>query len=173
MLLGQTAHYLVGDKWGINGGSQGRGMGVNNSHFQPKTVENCWIKIALFLHFYALFFPVFTSFLRLKASVFYGILEGKKVDLRENFSKGWRGRVDLADLGLKSHVQHPVSLVQHHKGGSTEGGVTLVQVVQEPARCRHHHLHSPPKLTSLGGFNGGMEEVEEEFHRDIGGFEGV
>ena len=47
---------------------------------------------------------------------------------------------DLPDLGLKTHVQHPVSLVQHQVGSPLEVHLSNLQEINEPSRYGNHYL---------------------------------
>ena len=47
---------------------------------------------------------------------------------------------DLADLRLEAHVEHAVGLVEHQVGGAPQRDLAHLQVVQQAARRRDHHL---------------------------------
>ena len=49
---------------------------------------------------------------------------------------------DLADLRLEAHVEHAVGLVEHQVGGAPQRDLAHLQVVQQAARRRDHHLRA-------------------------------
>ena len=63
----------------------------------------------------------------------------------------WRGKTehDLLDLGLKPHIQHPVCLIKHNIGDTIQGGVVLLQVVDETPRGGNDNLNTVSQLPSL------------------------
>ena len=59
---------------------------------------------------------------------------------------------NLPDLGLESHVQHPVSLVQTEVGGPPQIDLSGLQKINEPAGSRNTDLHAildVPQLRAL------------------------
>ena len=62
-----------------------------------------------------------------------------------------RGQVlhDVSDLWLETHVKHPVSLIQYDIGDTIEGGVVLLQVVNEAAWCGNDNLNAAAQGAGL------------------------
>ena len=61
---------------------------------------------------------------------------------------------DLPDLGLETHVQHPVGLVQAEVGGPPQIHLPSLEEVNEPAGSCNANLHAilnVPQLRTLGG----------------------
>ncbi|KAH3658883.1 hypothetical protein OGATHE_006609 [Ogataea polymorpha] len=56
---------------------------------------------------------------------------------------------DLADLGLESHVQHSVGLVQHEIGHTLQVGPARVQHVQETTRSGNTDFCASGKVSDL------------------------
>mmetsp|Transcript_21043 Transcript_21043/g.35495 ORF Transcript_21043/g.35495 Transcript_21043/m.35495 type:complete len:236 (-) Transcript_21043:673-1380(-) len=57
---------------------------------------------------------------------------------------------NLSDLGLKTHIQHAISLVQHQVGDTTEVGGSILQMVDETARSRNDDLNTTSQIMNLG-----------------------
>ena len=59
----------------------------------------------------------------------------------------WPDLLDtLPDLGLETHAQHPVSLIQHQVGSPLEVHLANLQEVNQPSRSSNHYLSSLIKL---------------------------
>mmetsp|Transcript_90555 Transcript_90555/g.245481 ORF Transcript_90555/g.245481 Transcript_90555/m.245481 type:complete len:424 (+) Transcript_90555:106-1377(+) len=56
---------------------------------------------------------------------------------------------DLPNLGLETHVQHAVRLVQHQDEGPLDFYDPAAEEVLEPARCRHHDVAALGDLLHL------------------------
>ena len=60
----------------------------------------------------------------------------------------------LSDLGLKSHVQHPVCLVEDQVGAPPQVGLAHLKKVNQSARGSNHDLAASLKVTQLGTLRG-------------------
>ncbi len=59
-----------------------------------------------------------------------------------------------AYLGLKAHVQHAVSLVQHQVGDLVQEDLPGLQEVIQTPRCGNNNLHAALEVTQLGALWG-------------------
>ena len=66
---------------------------------------------------------------------------------------------DLPDLGLKAHVQHPVSLVKDKVGGPPEVHLASLQEVDKTSRCRNADLCAVLNISQLGSLGGSAKDA--------------
>ena len=56
---------------------------------------------------------------------------------------------DALDVRNEPHVEHPVSFVEHQEFDSRQVDALLVQMIEQPAWCRHHDFHAGVELLHL------------------------
>ena len=56
---------------------------------------------------------------------------------------------DDAQRWKEAHIEHPVGLVEHHRGGTGQIDQSPFQIVAETARCRDHHFGPGPDIAQL------------------------
>ena len=57
---------------------------------------------------------------------------------------------NAADVRQEAHVEHPIRFVQHEDLQPVQPRVRILQMVQEPSRCRHQHVDAAPERVFLG-----------------------
>mmetsp|Transcript_24768 Transcript_24768/g.62173 ORF Transcript_24768/g.62173 Transcript_24768/m.62173 type:complete len:292 (-) Transcript_24768:358-1233(-) len=56
---------------------------------------------------------------------------------------------DLADLGLETHIEHAIGLIEHQIGDTTQVGLAALEQIDQTARCGDHHLDTALQITDL------------------------
>ena len=59
---------------------------------------------------------------------------------------------DFSDLGLETHVQHPVGFVENQVGAPPQVSLASVQEINKPSRGSDHNLAATFKVLDLGSF---------------------
>lgn len=67
---------------------------------------------------------------------------------------------DFPDLGLETHVQHAVSLVEDQVSASAKIGRAPFQKVDQTSRSRNDRLNASFQISGLGPFGGAAEDTD-------------